>query len=162
MATTNSHAKSGNGHAKPENGSANSDRSRDRQGSAFAPAEGTRARPVLVVEDDEATREMLRYLVESAGCSVVAVANGFDALERLRDGLTPSLILLDLMMPIMDGCAFDRELARDLQLAKIPTIVITAFPERALGLTRHLSVAQKPVEIDEILALVKQYAERDE
>jgi CheY-like chemotaxis protein len=162
MTTSNSHAKPGNGHAKPGNGSASSDRSRDRQGSAFAPAEETHSRPVLVVEDDEATREMLRYLVESAGCSVVTAANGLEALERLRSGITPSLILLDLMMPLMDGCAFDRELARDLQLARIPTVVITAFPERATGLARHLSVAQKPVEIDEILALVTQYAEHDD
>jgi CheY-like chemotaxis protein len=162
MAATNAPAKPGNSHAKPGNGSASSDRSRDRQGSAFAPAEGPRGRPVLVVEDDEATREMLRYLVESAGCSVVTAANGLEALERLRNGITPSLILLDLMMPLMDGCAFDHELARDLQLSKIPTIVITAFPERATGLARHLSVAQKPVEIDEILALVRQYAEHDE
>jgi hypothetical protein len=62
----------------------------------------------------------------------------------------------------MDGCAFDHELALDLQLSRIPTIVITAFPERATGLARHLSVVQKPVDIDEILALVKQYAEYDE
>jgi CheY-like chemotaxis protein len=117
---------------------------------------------VLVIEDDEATREMLRYLIESAGCSVVTAANGLDALEQLRNGLTPGLILLDLMMPIMDGCAFDHELARDLQLSSIPTIVVTAFPERAAGLARHLSVVQKPVEIDQILALVEQYVAQHE
>jgi len=115
-----------------------------------------------VVEDDEATREMLRYLVESVGCSVVTAANGLEALEYLRNGIRPCLILLDLMMPIMDGCAFDHELARDLQLSSIPTIVITAFPERATGLARHLSVVQKPVELEVIIALVKQYAAYDE
>jgi CheY-like chemotaxis protein len=66
------------------------------------------------------------------------------------------------MMPIMDGCAFDHELARDLQLSSIPTIVVTAFPERAAGLARHLSVVQKPVDIDQIVALVKQFAPYDE
>ena len=145
-------------HAKPGNGSANSGRS----GSAFALEEGTRTRPVLVVEDDDATREMLRYLVESVGCPVVTAANGFEALEQLRNGLTPCLILLDLMMPIMDGCAFDHALARDLQLSSIPTIVVTAFPERATGLARHLSIVQKPVEIDQILALVEEYAAHDD
>ena len=149
----------GNSHAKPGNGSANADQF---QGSAAVLGEGARNRPVLVVEDDEATREMLRYLAESAGCSVVTAANGLEALDLLRNGVTPSLILLDLMMPLMDGCAFDRELARDLQLARIPTIVVTAFPEMATGLGRHLNVAQKPVDIDEILALLKQYAEHDE
>jgi CheY-like chemotaxis protein len=115
-----------------------------------------------VVEDDEATREMLRYLVESAGYSVVTASNGREALEHLRTGLAPSLILLDLMMPVMDGCEFDHVVARDLQLSSIPTVVVTAFPERATGLARHLGVMQKPVEIDAVLALVKQYAAHDE
>ena len=140
-------------HSRPGNGSAK----KGSSGSAFALDGGSHRLPVLVIEDDEATREMLRYLIESAGCSVVTAANGLDALEQLRNGLTPGLILLDLMMPIMDGCAFDHELARDLQLSSIPTIVVTAFPERAAGLARHLSVVQKPVEIDQILALVEQY-----
>jgi len=144
MATTTSPA-------KPGNGSATRDHAREDQD-----------RPVLIVEDDEATREMLRYLVQSTGCSVVTAANGLEALEQLRTGLTPSLILLDLMMPVMDGCAFDHELARDLQLSSIPTIVVTAFPERATGLARHLDVVQKPVDIDQILALVRQYAAYDE
>jgi CheY-like chemotaxis protein len=149
-------------HPTSGDGSANSDRPGEIQGTAFALAEGNPIRPVLVVEDDQATREMVRYLVESAGCSVVTAANGREALERLRNGLTPSLILLDLMMPIMDGCEFDHVLARDLQLSSIPTVVVTAFPERATGLARHLSVVRKPVEIDEVLALVKQYALHDE
>ena len=143
---------------KPGNGSASSGTS----ASAFALEEGTRNRPVLVIEDDEATREMLRYLVESVGCSVVTAANGLEALEQLRHGLTPCLILLDLMMPVMDGCAFDHELAHDLQLSSIPTIVVTAFPERATGLARHLNIVQKPVEIDQIVALVEQYAAHDD
>jgi CheY-like chemotaxis protein len=143
---------------KPGNGSARSPRSHDGSWRGFDLAEAPANGPVLVVEDDEATREMLRYLVESTGCSVVTAANGLEALQCLNNGVRPSLILLDLMMPVMDGCEFDHELARDLQRSSIPTIVITAFPERAAGLARHLSVVQKPVELEEILALVKQYA----
>src|SRR6185295_17791050 len=93
MATTDAHAKPGNGSARS-----------GASGSAFALEEGTRNRPLLVVEDDDATREMLRYLVQSVGCPVVTAANGLEALEHLRNGLTPCLILLDLMMPVMDGC----------------------------------------------------------
>ena len=151
-------------HTRPKsgNGSAKHDRPGETGGTAFALAEGNAVRPVLVVEDDEGTREMLRYLVESAGYPVATASNGREALEQLRNGLIPSLILLDLMMPVMDGCEFDHALARDLQLSSIPTVVVTAFPERAAGLARHLSVMQKPVEIDAVLALVKQYAARDE
>ena len=151
MATSNSHAKPGNGSGKS-----------GPSGPASVLDEGIRNHPVLVIEDDEATREMLRYLVESVGCSAVTAANGLEALEQLRNGLTPCLILLDLMMPVMDGCAFDHALARDLQLSSIPTIVVTAFPERATGLARHLSVVQKPVEIAQIVALVEQYAAHDD
>jgi len=113
--------------------------------------------PVLVVDDDEATREMLRYLVASTGCSVVTAANGREALDYLRRALQPCLILLDLMMPVMDGCALDQELAADARLSSIPVIVITAFPERATGLERDLKVVQKPLEIAEIMNLVKAY-----
>src|SRR5215471_14882885 len=110
--------------------------------------------PVLVVEDDEATREMLRYLVTSTGCSAVTAANGREALEYLGRAALPCLILLDLMMPVMDGCALDQQLAADSRFSSIPVVVITAFPERATGLERHLQIIQKPVEISEIINLV--------
>jgi CheY-like chemotaxis protein len=113
--------------------------------------------PVLVVEDDEATREMLRYLVTSAGCSAVTAANGSEALEYLGRAALPCLILLDLMMPVMDGCALDQKLAADSRFSSIPVVVITAFPERATGLERHLTIIQKPLEISEIINLIKSY-----
>lgn len=113
--------------------------------------------PVLVVEDDEATREMLRYLVTSTGCSAVTAANGLEALEYLGRAALPCLILLDLMMPVMDGCALDKKLAADARFSSIPVVVVTAFPERATGLERHLKIIQKPVEISEIINLVKSY-----
>jgi CheY-like chemotaxis protein len=113
--------------------------------------------PVLVVEDDEATREMLRYLVTTAGCSAVTAANGREALEYLGRAALPCLILLDLMMPVMDGCALDQKLAADSRFSLIPVVVITAFPERATGLERHLKIIQKPLEISEIINLIKSY-----
>jgi CheY-like chemotaxis protein len=113
--------------------------------------------PVLVVEDDEATREMLRYLVTSAGCSAVTAANGREALDYLGRADLPCLILLDLMMPVMDGCALDQNLAADSRFSSIPVVVITAFPERATGLERHLKIIQKPLEISEIINLIKSY-----
>jgi len=113
---------------------------------------------VLVVDDDEATREMLRYLVTSTGCTAVTAANGLEALEYLgRAASPPCLILLDLMMPVMDGCALDRKLAADARLSLIPVIVITAFRDRAPGLERRLEIIQKPFEIDEVLNFVKRY-----
>jgi signal transduction histidine kinase/DNA-binding response OmpR family regulator len=80
---------------------------------------------VLVVEDDANTREMLRRSMEKEGWTVVEAENGRLGLERLDDGM-PALILLDLMMPEMDGFTFMEELRQRPGCAGIPVIVITA------------------------------------
>jgi signal transduction histidine kinase/DNA-binding response OmpR family regulator len=80
---------------------------------------------VLVVEDDETTRTMLRRLLVGEGCLVSEAANGRLALDRLEDG-RPSLILLDLMMPEMDGFEFLTAIRGMEAYANIPVVVITA------------------------------------
>jgi PAS domain S-box-containing protein len=80
---------------------------------------------VLVVEDDLSTRELLRRQLEADGWSVTEAGNGRTALDALERG-TPSLILLDLMMPVMDGCQFAAELRKREAWRDIPVIVITA------------------------------------
>ncbi|NKB47761.1 MAG: response regulator [Alphaproteobacteria bacterium] len=80
---------------------------------------------VLVVEDDETTRTMLRRLLVGEGCLVSEAANGRLALDRLEDG-KPNLILLDLMMPEMDGFEFLSEMRKIETYADIPVVVITA------------------------------------
>jgi hypothetical protein len=84
-----------------------------------------RDRPVLVVDDDAEVRQLLRRMLESEGFAVVEAENGRVALERLR-GESPSLILLDLMMPEMDGFEFVAELRRHEGWRAIPVVVITA------------------------------------
>jgi GAF domain-containing protein/CheY-like chemotaxis protein len=84
-----------------------------------------RDRPVLVVDDDAEVRQLLRRMLELEGFAVVEAENGRVALERLR-GTSPSLILLDLMMPEMDGFEFVAELRRHEGWRAIPVVVITA------------------------------------
>jgi GAF domain-containing protein/CheY-like chemotaxis protein len=84
-----------------------------------------RDRPVLVVDDDAALRQLLRRTLEPEGYAVVEAENGRAALERLR-GLSPSVILLDLMMPEMDGFEFVAEFRRHEAWRAIPIVVITA------------------------------------
>jgi GAF domain-containing protein/CheY-like chemotaxis protein len=84
-----------------------------------------RDRPVLVVDDAPEVRQLLRRMLESEGFAVVEAENGRVALERLR-GESPSLILLDLMMPEMDGFEFVAELRRHEGWRAIPVVVITA------------------------------------
>ena len=84
----------------------------------------TSLRPVLVVEDDEAARDLLQRILISEGWSVTTAANGQEALQRLTESL-PGLILLDLLMPEMGGIELLNELRTKSEYRNIPTIIIT-------------------------------------
>jgi CheY-like chemotaxis protein len=111
---------------------------------------------ILVVEDDTAIRDILRISLSDEGYDVVAVSNGEQALRSLR-GWTPGLIVLDMMMPIMDGAAF-RERQLQLGLAPDARLIVlsasrTARPQAAvLGAE---SIIEKPFELDELLQAVR-------
>jgi CheY-like chemotaxis protein len=81
--------------------------------------------PVLVVDDDAEIRQLLRRMLEPDGYRVVEADNGRVALDRLRD-VVPSVVLLDLMMPEMDGFEFVAEFRRQPTWRAIPIVVITA------------------------------------
>jgi GAF domain-containing protein/CheY-like chemotaxis protein len=81
--------------------------------------------PVLIVDDDVVLRQLLRRMLEPEGYTVVEAENGRQALERLRD-LSPSVVLLDLMMPEMDGFEFVAEFRRHEAGRAVPIVVITA------------------------------------
>jgi CheY-like chemotaxis protein len=84
-----------------------------------------RDRPVLVVDDDAGLRQLVRRMLEPEGFTVVEAENGRVALERLAD-VRPSVILLDLMMPEMDGFEFVAEFRRHEAWRAIPIVVVTA------------------------------------
>jgi CheY-like chemotaxis protein len=117
---------------------------------------------ILVVDDDIAVRTGLVNLLEDEGYLVQGVANGNEALDLIR--LQPAvfrLILLDLMMPDMNGWQFRIEQWRDPSIGHIPVIVLSAdINVKARGLPINITPAaylQKPVEADALLALVSQY-----
>jgi CheY-like chemotaxis protein len=84
-------------------------------------------RPILLVDDDLDIREALMDALEDQGFKVVTAINGLDALNLLRTmEVVPSVILLDLMMPVMDGYGFLDAQRRDPKLAPIPVAIITA------------------------------------
>ena len=89
---------------------------------------------VLVVDDDRAVLNALTELLESEGYKVATAIDGLDALDQLRGGLRPCVIVLDLMMPVMDGWDFRHEQMKDQALKDIPLVVITAtgFSERSV------------------------------
>ena len=85
--------------------------------------------PVFVVNDDAETAEAIKALLEHDGYEVETAADGQTALRKLRDGLRPCIILLDLMMPVIDGYQFRAAQLKDDELAEIPVIVCSALVE---------------------------------
>jgi CheY-like chemotaxis protein len=79
----------------------------------------------LVVDDDESIRALFRRALDEDGWSVAEAANGAEALERVS-ACRPNIVLLDLMMPVMDGFEFLLEFRKAIENAKIPVIVVTA------------------------------------
>lgn len=118
------------------------------------------AHRVLVVDDDLEIRETLMDILEEHGYEPVGAENGLEALDKLRSpGPTPCLILLDLMMPRMDGRAFRQLQLESPELASIPVVVISAFKDVAQTL-QEMKVAdllKKPFKIQELLGLTRRY-----
>jgi CheY-like chemotaxis protein len=114
---------------------------------------------VLVVDDDQAIRESIETLLPLFGHAVVGAADGAEALARLRGGKRPCLILLDLMMPGLNGFDLRAHLMADVTLADIPIIVITGagqgVAEKARAL--NLEVMRKPFELATLLATVRRH-----
>jgi len=96
---------------------------RERRATASRPL--TRV-TLLIVEDHDDSREFLRRLLVALGARVLVAANGLDALQALQSR-RPDAILLDLMMPIMDGFSFARRLSQDRRWSAIPVIAVTAL-----------------------------------
>ena len=84
------------------------------------------SRRLLFVEDDDATRKSLAEALQGDGFEVVTAGDGREALQLLRDGLRPSAILLDVMMPVMDGWDFRYVQLNDPSLRDIPVLLVTA------------------------------------
>ena len=111
---------------------------------------------LLVVDDDLDIRDALQDVLEGAGYSVRLAADGQQALESLRAGWTPNLILLDLMMPRMNGFEFRDVQRHESGLRDIPVLLASADPAlpqaaRALGVAGYL---RKPLDLDDLLGTV--------
>ena len=115
---------------------------------------------VLIVEDDGDCRVAVAEVLQSHGYSVTVAEDGQVALDRLRGGLDPCVILLDLMMPVKDGWQFRLEQLGDEALMAIPVIVMSGIGrvrEKAqqLGVQDYL---EKPVSPDHLFTLLERYS----
>jgi two-component system, chemotaxis family, chemotaxis protein CheY len=121
----------------------------------------TRPSTVLVVDDDPDILEALSEILEAEGFEIRRARNGKEALDRLEPD-APQLILLDLMMPVMDGWEFAQRMRqRPPEIARIPIIVLSAdrnvgSKASDLGAVGHLA---KPFELNDLLELVRRSLE---
>lgn len=122
---------------------------------------------ILVVDDDQAIRETLRFVLEDTGYEVEEAEDGVVALQRLRSSTRPMVVLLDLMMPRMDGDELLSRVADDADLRQFHAFVLLTANPRAQTLTFGRSGSQmtvpyveKPFDLDDLLDVVAQAAQQ--
>ena len=102
---------------------------------------------------------MLGRFLELEGFRVEVACNGKQALDRLSAGVSPCVILLDLMMPVMDGWQFREQQTRNRSLAEIPVIVVSAAGVDRISAIAANAYLSKPVDLDQLLERVTQYCQ---
>jgi CheY-like chemotaxis protein len=115
-----------------------------------------KTRTVLIIEDEEGIRETLQLALEFEGYDVHTAANGREGLDTLDRIRQPCVILLDLMMPIMNGWEFAAAIGESELHRVIPIVVVSAFADQARGLPVR-SVLKKPIDLNTLLDTIHQY-----
>jgi CheY-like chemotaxis protein len=113
---------------------------------------------ILIVEDDEDIRAAMAELLETEGFEVFVASNGQEGLEVMSQMKAPCLVLLDLMMPVMNGEDFLRQVRKDPALDIIPVIIVTASGRTPLPGTQ--GILKKPFEISDLFATVSTHCPR--
>lgn len=119
---------------------------------------------VLIVDDDPDIREVLSDLLTTEGFSVASASNGERALTWLKTSGRPNVILLDLMMPVMNGKTFRSEQLKDADIKHVPVVVMSAS-ENLLGLNGEfegLPRLPKPLEVDDLLDVIGRHCPRQD
>ena len=117
----------------------------------------TERRDVLIVDDDPDIRDAVGECLRYEGYDVHSAADGRDALERLEYGLRPAVILLDLMMPVLNGFDVLEALKSRPEWKSIPVVIVSANRGyEAEDLSGAVSILRKPVNVDRLLAAVEQ------
>ncbi len=111
----------------------------------------------LVVEDDAAVRQNLAHALRNAGYPVATAANGREALQLVHAGGPPLVILLDLLMPVMDGWEFLVALRDDARMDSIPVVVLTAVSDeyRRENPLKAVAYMPKPIDTGRLLDAVR-------
>jgi CheY-like chemotaxis protein len=127
------------------------------EASKVTPAAGSGTSTILLVEDDIGAREALSDILREEGFRVATANNGQEALDYLHAEPRPCLILLDLVMPVMDGWEFREKQLQEDRFAAIPVLVLTATAGEGVRSIAPLDVLRKPVDFTALLARVERH-----
>jgi two-component system chemotaxis response regulator CheY len=112
---------------------------------------------VVVVDDEAEARDVLQQILELEGFEVEGFANGAEALDYLNHSVQPCVIILDLLMPVMNGPQFREAMLKDPRLAAIPIVVVTALePTAAAGLSA-VRIFRKPIDVQALVGVVRKH-----
>ena len=116
------------------------------------------SKSIVVVEDDKAIREVIQQVLELSGYRVFTASNGKEGVELLKKTEKPGVVLLDLMMPVMDGYEFLANQKKDAQISGVPVVVLSAsgVAEKPAGAQGYY---QKPIELGDLLKVAQEYCE---
>jgi two-component system chemotaxis response regulator CheY len=116
---------------------------------------------IMLVDDDDDIREIIAMVLQGEGYSTVEAPNGADALAILKGGARPPLILLDMMMPVLNGAEFLRCIRADPGLASIPVVVLSGdtAARHAAETLGAVACLPKPVELDTLLEVAHRFVQ---
>jgi CheY-like chemotaxis protein len=112
---------------------------------------------ILVVEDEDDSRQVLIQILELEGFKVVGACNGAEAIDYLRTSDPPCLIILDLLMPVMNGRQFRAAVLRVEDFARIPVVVVSALDSSAVADLGAVRAFRKPLDIDALVKVVREH-----
>lgn len=133
------------------------ERSSSPQGRSLSEAPPSRP-SVLVLEDDSDVAQTIGELIDDQGYRAICVDNGREALAVLEHE-RPSLMLIDVFMPIMNGIEFLRTVRARPALADIPRVLMTAANDHMIGVKEDVSVIYKPVDFEALKRILEKYCQ---
>jgi CheY-like chemotaxis protein len=117
-----------------------------------------KAHSILLVEDDDFIRQEISEALEDEGYRVATAAHGKEALAILAEGARPSVVLLDLMMPVMNGWEFLKAFKKEDKFSGIPVVILSAFADRATIIGGDaISVLRKPINLNALLNVLDEH-----
>lgn len=115
---------------------------------------------IFIVEDDADIRQSMSDILQELGYTVGSASNGLDALTQLREMKEhPGVIILDLMMPVLDGMGFRKEQEKDQKLFTIPTVLLSADSRLPIKAKENgfQEFVKKPIELEHLIAIAEKY-----